>query len=651
MYKIIVEDNGTRQIMHAAKADSTQRVQSGQLKEHVNTTPSMTTDLTPQNLCYGKLHERLSTAELINTVTGETEFEGYLLTAPVSMASDGKLRQKLTFEGYMGYLNDSIQMYHTYEDTTVSAFLYALLEAHNAAVPAHKQIFLGTVNISGDNTNSKTTAYRSTLAEIRENLISRLGGEILVRRGQDGRLLLDYMDALSGGATSGTVVTLGTNLRSLSVETDTTGIITRLIPLGTQLNDETAERLTIDGAVIDSVTINVPYIDDPAGIEKYGVIAGTAEFDDITVKENLYERGIAYFEENNRVPKHYTASVLDISGHGALRTGGTYRFRQPFMGLDENLRLLGRTVDILKPYTPTVEIGDRLTRITSLTAQTRHLAEVTLPQQISQTVKTSKAIASQLITAATTGYVVIRPNEILIMDTDDTATATSVWRFNHGGLGYSHSNTPGEAYDGEYGLAMTMDGKIVADFITAGYMYADRIRGGTLSMGGLDNVNGRIEVLDAAGNTVCRFDKDGAYIFGDIYTENSSGYWLELSEGNLSGGKNGNTYTVMDATTEVTDIIDGQSYTFRGLRIWANAVSFENCKHIGVNNGSHAYIGMTGNLTIPDSTTLTAQTATLEKVAVLNPDGVTHSYCDITYVTGVTIGDANVHIEKGLVTA
>ena len=648
MYKIIAEDNGIRQIMHAADAGSTQRIQSGQLKERVNTTPSMTAALTPQNLCYGKLHERLTTAELINTVTGETEFEGYLLTAPVSMAADGKLRQKLTFEGYMGYLNDSIQMYHTYEDTTVSGFLYALLEAHNAAVPAHKQIFLGTVNISGDNTNSKTTAYRSTLAEIRENLISRLGGEIRVRRGQDGRLLLDYMDALSGGATSGTVVTLGTNLRSLSVETDTTGIITRLIPLGTQLNDETAERLTIEGAVIDGVTINVPYIDDPAGIEKYGVIAGTAEFDDITVKENLYERGIAFFEENNRVPKHYTASVLDISGRGVLRTGSTYRFRQQIMGLDENLRLLGRTVDLLKPYTPTVEIGDRLTRITNITAQTRHLAEITLPQQISQTVQTSKAIASQLINAATTGYVVIRPNEILIMDTDDTATATSVWRWNSGGLGYSHSDTPGAAYSGTYGLAMTMNGQIVADFIAAGYMYADRIRGGTLSMGGLDNVNGVIEVLDASGNTVCRFDKDGAYIFGDVYTENSSGYWLELSEGNLSGGKNGNTYTVMDATTEVTDLIDGQLYTFRGLRIWANAVSFENCKHIGVNNGSQSYIGMTGNLSIP---TVSAQTDTLHNVAIVDPDTGSIGYTDLTYVSGVTVSGAAVHIEKGLVTA
>lgn len=652
MYKLIIENGGTRQILHASDPQSTQRILSGQLKERINAAPSLTVALCPQNLCYAALFDRKTTVQLVNTQTGETEFEGCLLKSPESMEASGKLQKKAVFEGYLSYLNDSIQMYCHYEAATVSQFLTALLANHNAVTPAHKHIALGTVNVSGG-TASKTTAYRSTLAEIKENLISRLGGEIRIRRGDNGQLLLDYMDAVQEGSTSEVIVTLGRNLRSISAETDTAALITRLIPLGAKTTDDTAERLTVEGAVIGGETVTVPYIDHAANAEKYGIIAGTVTFDDITVKENLYARGMQYLQENSRVPQHYSASVVDISGRGVLRTGNTYRFVQPLMHLDERLRLLGRTVDILKPYAPSVEIGDRLTRMTDIAAQTRQLAEVTLPAQISQTVQGAKQIASQLINAATTGYVVIRPNEILIMDTDDVETATSVWRWNQGGLGYAHSTEPGEAYHGEYGTAITMNGQIVADFIAAGYLYADRIRGGTLRMGGADNVNGVIEVADAAGNVVCRLDKDGAYILGTVYTENVRSYWLRLSDGQLSGGRGGDTYTVMDATTEVTDTIDGQSYTYRGLRIWANAVSFENCKHIGVNNGTQAYMGLTGDLQIPGDISLDVQTETLQNVAILDPNDNSLSYTDLTYVSSValTADGQTVHIEKGLVTA
>ena len=50
--------------------------------------------------------------------------------------------------------------------------------------------------------------------------------------------------------------------------------------------------------------------------------------------------------------------------------------------------------------------------------------------------------------------------EILIMDTDDIATAKKVWRWNKDGLGYSSTG-----YNGPFALAMTQDGQIVADFV------------------------------------------------------------------------------------------------------------------------------------------------------------------------------------------
>lgn len=656
MYRIIIENDGVRQVLHSEDPDSMQRLLSGTMTEEVGASPSLTGTVSPQNACYNDFHDRRTEITVTNAESGENEFEGYVLNSRVQMSNAGKISRRFVCEGFQGYLCDTVQMYHNYEETPVAQFLAALLASHNAQSEPRKHIFLGTVNVTG-NLNSKTTAYRSTWGEIKENLLDRLGGEIRIRRGTDGRLLLDYLDAVSAGSTSGTVIELANNMRSISVETDTTNIITRLIPLGYQVTADTAERLTIEGAVDpdDGHTYTVPYIDDDAAIAQYGIIVGTAEFDDITVKENLYARGKAYLAENNRIKKHYAASVLDIVGRGSIRAGGTYRFRNALIGLDENLRLLKRKVDLLKPYTPDVEIGDKAAKISSMTAQNRNLLNYEIPQQLSQTVQASKAIATQLITAATTGYVVLRPNEILIMDTDDVATATSVWRWNTGGLGYSHSSTPGEAYDGPYGTAITMNGMIVADFIAAGTMFADRIRGGTLRMGGTDNVNGVIEVVDAGGTVVCRLDKDGAYILGTVYTESASGYWLELQEGNLSGGHGSDEYVRMDATATITDQTQGGSVTYHGLRLHANAVSFEDCKHIGINNGSGGvYLGLTGNIEIGGTVSLNVQTATLEHVAIIDPSDNTFTYTDLTYVTGVTATTANgqtIHFESGLATA
>ncbi|ELB05724.1 TPA: phage tail tip lysozyme [Enterococcus faecium] len=84
--------------------------------------------------------------------------------------------------------------------------------------------------------------------------------------------------------------------------------------------------------------------------------------------------------------------------------------------------------------------------------------------------------ASSWITGTKGGYVRMRPekapSEILIMDKPSVTDAQKVWRWNLGGLGYSSNGV-----DGPYGLAMTQDGAIVADFITAGILSGILVQG------------------------------------------------------------------------------------------------------------------------------------------------------------------------------
>ena len=48
-----------------------------------------------------------------------------------------------------------------------------------------------------------------------------------------------------------------------------------------------------------------------------------------------------------------------------------------------------------------------------------------------------------------------------------------------------------------------------ADLIVAGTMLADRIKGGTLTLGGSNNQNGVLRIYDASGSEIGRWDKDG----------------------------------------------------------------------------------------------------------------------------------------------
>jgi len=166
--------------------------------------------------------------------------------------------------------------------------------------------------------------------------------------------------------------------------------------------------------------------------------------------------------------------------------------------------------------------------------------------------------ATQLITGGLGGYVVMRnssgsktgkPDEILIMDTDSIDTATEVWRWNKGGLGYSDNG-----YNGPYKTAITQDGKIVADFITTGTMLASIIRGGTMSLGGRlsDGTslgNGAIHVYDQNGNRIGRLDLNGLYaVSGQIADWNIKSNELSYDDGSWKVRLSAHSNKVLDLT-------------------------------------------------------------------------------------------------------
>lgn len=198
----------------------------------------------------------------------------------------------------------------------------------------------------------------------------------------------------------------------------------------------------------------------------------------------------------------------------------------PALGVTaEDMEVIKVEYNVLLDKYDSMELGEARTSFADVV--TGQVEEAVVPQTISR-MQGAIDKATALITGAMGGHVVFqmdaygKPQEILIMDTESTATAVNVLRININGIGFSSSGI-----NGPYRTAWTLDGAFVADFITAGQldaalitvgtMLADRIRGGTLVLGYQDGVTGSIEIYDADGVLIGSWDQNGIYLgAGDI---------------------------------------------------------------------------------------------------------------------------------------
>ena len=135
-----------------------------------------------------------------------------------------------------------------------------------------------------------------------------------------------------------------------------------------------------------------------------------------------------------------------------------------------------------------------------------------LPQTIEQLIKKYKLdsmweniqkIVEEII-EQNSGYVVKKDGIMYIADTNVLEEAKTVLRIGKNALDISNNGI-----NGEYQTIISLNGIINADFITAGTLSANRIKGGTLKLGGENNTNGSLQVLSANGEEVVNIGKEG----------------------------------------------------------------------------------------------------------------------------------------------
>ena len=292
------------------------------------------------------------------------------------------------------------------------------------------------------------------------------------------------------GQDSGVTIIYGKNLTGLTADISAEETYTAIYPYGV---DEDGEVITLPEKIVASTHVS------DYGEPRLVAVDLTDMFDleeeDIE-EDTLREKAQAYIEDNqiyklsqsltvSFVPLWKTEEYKNVALLERVGLCDLVTVQYPALGVSVKMKVTKTVYDSINERYNSITLGELQGGLVDSLAGTDNRIR-TMEQAIKNS-KTAmqKAIenATDLITGQTGGYVVLHQNddtgepfEILIMNTNDIQTATKVWRWNSGGFGYSNTG-----YSGPYGTAITMDGAIVADYITTGALNGSLITAGTLS--------------------------------------------------------------------------------------------------------------------------------------------------------------------------
>lgn len=314
------------------------------------------------------------------------------------------------------------------------------------------------------------------------------------------------------------------NLQEINYKGDAQKVITRLYPYGA------------DGMSIASVNGGIPYVENNSYYGK--TISAVWRDDRYTDPQSLMDDAVSTLETLAMPERSYQCKVIDLARIDNKYSNQDFSLFASIL-LADDIRGTSTAYQIVEkrlyPHYPEKNAVTLSTVPAKIQSQVMRIeAAIDNPNSTFRQIMAAQAEnATNWLTSAN-GYVVFVEEdnackEILFLDTPDIATARNVLRINTNGLGFSTTGI-----NGPYTNAWTIDGNLVADFITTGTMLADRIQGGSLSLGGLANEDGIIIMYDASGNEIGRWDNSGLNVSSGTFTYTNGQTALQIASGGLT---------------------------------------------------------------------------------------------------------------------
>lgn len=284
----------------------------------------------------------------------------------------------------------------------------------------------------------------------------------------------------SMGVSSGVLIAYGKNIKGIEITDNSDEVITRIKPIGQ------------DGLYLPEL-----YVDSPNVSHYSHPKIKRIEFSDCNDYDSLRQAAKDYFASSkcDILQVNYKIDFVELSKteeyknysiFETLNLGDTVTVRATKYGINVQCKIIKIKKNNLTERIEEVEFGNFKKTLADSVNKASQVADV-FGQAIVNNKLTKSFLqswvdnATDLIIKSNGGHVVQDENGISIMDTKDKATAQKVWRWNLGGLGYSS-----KGYNGPYGTAITADGKIVADYVTAGELNGAILKAGTVKTSALE---------------------------------------------------------------------------------------------------------------------------------------------------------------------
>lgn len=396
------------------------------------------------------------------------------------------------------------------------------------------------------------------------------------------------------GQKTGVAIEYGKNLTALEQDEDNSGVYTQLLPYAV-FTAEGTERET----VVTLPEETLPIVSAEMVREKTLIMDFTDRFDSGTAitEEMLRAAANDYIRDN---PLGMTVPTVKVSfeplwkqpEYAALLERVSLcdivTIRHSALGVSVSAMVVQTVYDCLAERYLGLTLGsEKSSMITTINQVQSSVEKVqTTVGRFPKLLQTAIGNATSLITGQSGGYVVLhgdengQPYELLILDAPSIEEAVNVWRWNVGGLGFSHNG-----YNGPYETAITADGQIVADFITSGSLVANIIKAGVIQ-----SQDGSSYWDLETGEVVLRAYATSKEVteVSDRVTEIEEQKMLRLvitsSNGNIF--KNGNIATTLSAQVyswdeNITDSLDPNQFVWTRVSDNADSDRLWNAAHYG----------------------------------------------------------------------
>jgi len=386
---------------------------------------------------------------------------------------------------------------------------------------------------------------------VRRNLMDAINGEDSPSFSQvwGGEILFDNFSVLINqriGGDYGADIRYGKNMTGLTSTVDMSDTVTRIVPVAYN-----GRMMSGNTPWVDSENINkyvkkyirevkfedVKLAEDVDSQQDGDIICQTqAELDAALVQkcEEMYAAGAdlpAVTIKVNMIDLEHTEQYKDFTGLVKVSLGDTVHCYNSKLGIATDARVISLKWDCIRNQANEMTLGDyEYNYFKDMTSTLQAVSQILGPGNTVVADKVS-GVLNAINTQLRYQKNIAQKQDvraILFEDTDPESPTYGAMCLGTQGFQIADSRTEDDR-DWDWKTAFTAKGGY-ADVIIAGYMLADRIHGGTLTLGGSGNGNGVCRVLDADGGEAARLDVNGlktnsAQITGgsiDIQTDSSS---------------------------------------------------------------------------------------------------------------------------------